>query len=74
MQRAGLSPAEVIVAATRNGARALGRSDDLGTLRAGRIADLLVLEEDPTDDVRAFRSLSHVMRAGVLRGRADLSW
>ena len=74
MQAAGLTPAEVIVAATRNGARALGRSDDLGTVEEGRIADLLILAEDPTADVRAFRSLTHVVRAGVVHAREGLAW
>ena len=50
----------------------MGRLEDFGTLTAGKIADLLVLDEDPTRDVRAFRSLTHVMRAGVLREQAAL--
>ncbi|MGD2071721.1 MAG: amidohydrolase family protein [Gemmatimonadota bacterium] len=74
MQRAGLEPGEIVVAATRNGARALGRRDDLGTLEAGKIADLLVLAEDPLRDVRAFRTVRRVMRAGVLHAREGLAW
>lgn len=74
MQQAGMEPMDVLVAATRNGARVLDRSGDLGTLEPGRIADLLVLDEDPTADARAFRSLTHVMRAGVLRPREELAW
>ncbi|HEX9691493.1 MAG TPA: amidohydrolase family protein [Gemmatimonadales bacterium] len=73
MQRAGMSPTAVIVASTRNGARAMQR-DDIGILAAGKIADLLVLAEDPTVDVRAFRSLTHVMRAGVLHPLEDLAY
>jgi imidazolonepropionase-like amidohydrolase len=74
MVDAGLAPADVLVAATRNGALALGRLDDLGTIQAGKIADLLVLPADPLADVSAFRRLTHVMRAGVLRERAELAW
>jgi imidazolonepropionase-like amidohydrolase len=44
----------------------MGRSRDFGTLEAGKLADLLVLAEDPRKDVRAFRSLTHVMRGGRL--------
>jgi imidazolonepropionase-like amidohydrolase len=72
MQAAGIPAADIIVMATRNGAQAIGRERDFGTLEAGRIADLLVLTEDPRTDVRAFRSLMHVMRAGRLHRQSDL--
>jgi imidazolonepropionase-like amidohydrolase len=72
MQAAGLSPMQVLVAATSGGARAMGRESDLGTLEAGKKADLLVLSADPTGDVANFRSLSYVMRGGVLRTPAEL--
>jgi imidazolonepropionase-like amidohydrolase len=66
MQAAGLSPMDVLVTATRNGARAMGREKDLGTLEAGRIADLVVLGSDPTTDIRNVRDVRYVMRAGAL--------
>ena len=74
MQDAGVPAAEVVVLSTRNGARAMDRLQDFGTLEAGKIADLLVLREDPTADVRAFRSLTHVMRAGVLHEQEALRY
>ena len=73
MQAAGLSAADIVVMATRNGAQAMGRLKDLGTLEAGKLADLLVLAEDPRTDVRAFRSLTHVMRGGRLHRQAELA-
>ncbi|MGE0461985.1 MAG: amidohydrolase family protein [Vicinamibacterales bacterium] len=73
MQAAGIPAADIVVMATRNGARVMRRERDFGTLEAGRIADLLVLTEDPRTDVRAFRSLTHVMRAGRLHRQADLA-
>ena len=73
MQAAGLPAAAVVVMATRNGAQAMGRLKDFGTLEAGKLADLLVLAEDPTQDVRAFRSLTHVMRGGRLYEQAKLA-
>ena len=73
MQAAGLSANDIIVMATRNGAQAMGRSKDFGTLEAGKLADLLVLAEDPRRDVRAFRSLTHVMRGGRLYEQASLA-
>ena len=73
MQAAGLSAADVVVMATRNGAQVMGRSKDFGTLEAGKLADLLVLRDDPSRDVRAFRSLTHVMRGGRLYEQGTLA-
>jgi imidazolonepropionase-like amidohydrolase len=73
MQEAGLPAADLVVMATRNGAQAMRRSNDFGTLEAGKLADLLVLAEDPRADVRAFRSLTHVMRGGRLYEQARLA-
>ncbi len=74
MQAAGLTPREVIVAATQTGARVMGREKDFGTLEAGKIADLIVLSENPLEDVSTFRSIMQVMRAGKMHDIADLSW
>ena len=65
--RAGLTPMDAIVAATRNAARAIGAEDSLGTLAAGKLADLVVLRADPSADIRNTRAVARVMRAGVLR-------
>ena len=73
MQDAGLSAPDIVVMSTRDGAVAMNRLDDFGTLEGGKIADLIVLERDPNEDVRAFRSLTHVMRAGVLREQRELA-
>ena len=74
MQAAGLSPMEIIVMSTRNGAYAMDRLDDFGTLEAGKIADLVILSENPVATVEAFRTLTHVMRAGVLHEQAELAY
>jgi imidazolonepropionase-like amidohydrolase len=66
MQRAGLSPMEVLVASTRNGARAMGRERDFGTLEPGKQADLVVLGADPTADIRNVREVRLVMRGGAM--------
>jgi imidazolonepropionase-like amidohydrolase len=73
MQTAGLPPSDIIVMATRNGAQTMGRLKDFGTLEAGKLADLLVLSQDPRADVRAFRSLTHVMRGGKLYEQKSLA-
>jgi len=66
MQSAGIAPAEIIELSTRNGAAAMGRLADFGTLEAGKLADLVVLKQDPSRSARAYRSITHVMRAGRL--------
>ena len=65
MVAAGMTPAQVIVAATRNGAEFL-RLNDQGTLAAGKSADFIVLDANPLDDITNTRKISAV----VLRGTA----
>ena len=72
MQAAGLNPEAVIEMSTRGGAIAMGRENLFGQIEDGMIADLIVLSQDPREDVRNFRSLTHVMRAGVLRAQSEL--
>jgi imidazolonepropionase-like amidohydrolase len=67
MQRVGIPAADLLVMVTRNGAAAMERSGDLGTLEPGKEADLVVTEKDPAADIGNLRSLTHVMRAGILR-------
>lgn len=59
--RAGLRPYVALVAATRNAARVLNRSDSLGTVAVGKQADLLLLESDPLEDLAALRQPVGVM-------------
>ncbi len=64
MVDAGLSPAQALVAATGGAARAMGLDRQLGTLQPGRWADLLVLNANPLDDIRATRQIHSVWIAG----------
>ena len=73
MQAAGMTPMDVLVASTATAARAMGRQEDLGTVEAGKVADLLLLAADPSADAAAFRRLTHVVRGGVLRPVAELA-
>ena len=72
MQAAGMDAKAVLVAATSGAAHAMGRSTDLGRVAPGYQADLLVLDQDPEADVRAFRSLAQVIRRGQMHLRNDL--
>jgi imidazolonepropionase-like amidohydrolase len=60
----GMSPMEAIVAATVNAADLLGVADDVGTLEPGKAADLIAVDGDPLQDVRALKSIVFVMRDG----------
>ena len=69
MVAAGMTPAQVIIAATRNGAEFL-RMNDSGTIEAGKSADLLVLDANPLDDITNTRKISAVYLHGVAVNRA----
>lgn len=64
MVASGMTPMQVIVAATRNGAAFL-KMDDTGTIAAGKRADLLVLDGNPLDDITNTRKIASVYLAGV---------
>jgi imidazolonepropionase-like amidohydrolase len=62
----GMTPAQAIVAATKNGAIANKALDEYGTLEAGKLADILLLDGDPLTDIRNIRRLGLVMKEGVV--------
>jgi imidazolonepropionase-like amidohydrolase len=73
VQYLGLTPIEAITCATRNGAWALGLDGRLGTLAAGQLADVLVVDGDPARDITVLGDRSR-FRAVISRGRpVDLS-
>jgi imidazolonepropionase-like amidohydrolase len=62
----GLEPLEVLRAATLHGAEMIGYADDLGSLEPGKLADLLVLERNPLDDIANTNAIRFVMKNGEL--------
>lgn len=62
----GMTPAEVIERATRRSAKFLGISDQTGTVEEGKIADLVLLDADPLDDIRNMKRISAVILRGTL--------
>lgn len=66
MQEAGIPAKDLIVMATRNGALAMERLDDFGTLESGKFANLIMLDEDPSVDISNMRSITHTMIKGAL--------
>lgn len=68
----GVPPAAVLVAATRNNARAVGLSSEIGTIAPGWRADLVVLDANPLEDIRHSRRIFAVVRGGILCDPANL--
>lgn len=68
----GISPADTIVIATRNAARALGKLDELGTIEPGKLADLVLLKADPTRDINNAKQVDLVIKNGQIVDRAKL--
>ena len=64
MVAAGISPLEAIRAATGAAARVIGAEGDLGTIEPGKWADLVLLDADPSADIRNTRRIRAVMQAG----------
>ena len=72
----GLKPLEVIKCATQTGAEILGRDDELGTLTAGKLGDVLVVDGDVVADISILhdrKRLIAVMQSGIIKSRCGVS-
>jgi hypothetical protein len=70
--KAGLKPAEALQAATVNPAKFLGRERDLGAVEKGKLADLVLLDADPLEDIRNTRKIRGVVLSGHFFDRMEL--
>jgi imidazolonepropionase-like amidohydrolase len=66
MVKYGMTPAQAIRAATSSAADLIGRAQDVGTVEAGKYADLIAVTADPLQDVRALENVGFVMKGGVV--------
>jgi hypothetical protein len=72
MASGGMSNHDALRVATLNGAEAIGLGGDIGSLDVGKMADLLVLDRNPLDDLRNSTSLAYVMKNGRMYEAATL--
>ncbi len=63
---AGIEPLEVLRIATQEAAEAVGAEDDLGTLEAGKLADIVLLDANPLDDIKNTQTIWRVIKGGWL--------
>jgi imidazolonepropionase-like amidohydrolase len=63
---AGISPLEVIKIATRNGAQALGIEEDVGTIESGKQADMVILSDNPINEISNTKKIEAVINNGQL--------
>jgi imidazolonepropionase-like amidohydrolase len=70
--KAGLTPMEALQTATLNPAKFLGRTRDMGTVEKGKLADLVLLDANPLDNISNTQKISAVVLGGRYFSRADL--
>jgi|TARA_R100000005_G_scaffold95259_1_gene76077 imidazolonepropionase-like amidohydrolase len=62
----GMAPLDILRAATLNGAKTYGLDHQLGSIKAGKLADIIILDKDPTVDIRNANSVRYTMVNGRL--------
>jgi imidazolonepropionase-like amidohydrolase len=73
MVQGGMSPHEALRCATISGAQSLGYDREIGSLEPGKLADLVVMDKDPLQDIRNTNSISRVMVNGRLYDAATMN-
>ena len=66
MVRGGMTPLQVLQAATMNGAELIGMAKEIGTIEAGKYADIIAVKGDPLRDISAMEQVAFVMKGGAV--------
>ena len=69
---AGISPVDALQAATMNNAAILGQEKNLGSIEPGKLADLVILNADPTNEIKNTREIYRVVRSGIVCNPAEV--
>jgi imidazolonepropionase-like amidohydrolase len=74
LSEAGISNIGIIQIATLNGAKWLGKDDELGSIEEGKLADLVLLDADPSENINNAKMINMVIKDGkmIVRGILDL--
>lgn len=72
LEKAGITPLHILQMTTLNGAEFLGRLDDMGTVEAGKNADLVLLDANPIESVQNLHKIHAVVRAGSYHDKTEL--
>ncbi|WP_046758435.1 amidohydrolase family protein [Kordia jejudonensis] len=72
MQKAGLSNLEIIQASTINAAKVLDKDNEIGSIEVAKLADLIILENNPLENLKALQQISHVVKAGSIFKAEDV--
>lgn len=72
MSEAGLAPMQILVSATRNVALVFNPKPEFGTLEAGKLADIAILDADPLADIRNARKIHTIIKGGNVYAETDL--
>ncbi|MBI1223227.1 MAG: amidohydrolase family protein [Bacteroidetes bacterium] len=73
LAQGGMSPMQAIRCATMNGAEYIGMGDQIGSLEEGKLADIMILEENPLDDIHHTESITYVVMNGRMYESATMS-
>jgi len=71
LQAAGMTNMQIIVAGTRNAAIVCNRDKEIGTIEAGKIADILILNDNPIGDIDALTDVFMVIHDGAIIRQSD---
>ena len=71
VEKAGMTPSDVIRSATLIGARTVGEEKEIGSVEAGKLANLVILDKNPLDGIANLHSVSLVVKRGIRYPRAD---